>query len=249
MIESDSGNRVPVGNNMERTAGSDDASRKEALVRGPRFPGFSVLKQVDVWDNITKGVVLRRLGPPPKLRFFNVDEEAICRSLLEQLLALYTEPLVSVFEHIDARLAENQTDGWHYDNMPEDREAWRRSIAALDEESRAQYQRGFAEISVAQQRELLEQIRTSDNLRDMPAPRVWSLWMRYACTAFYAHPLAWNEIGFGGPAYPRGYKNLGLNRREPWEVQEVDARNPVPWAARAEKAWIKSGIPRRRSGR
>ena len=54
----------------------------------------------------------------------------------------------------------------------------------------------------------------------MPAKRVFSLWTRYACDAFYSHPWAWNEIGFGGPAYPRGYKNLGIDRREPWEVPE-----------------------------
>ena len=52
--------------------------------------------------------------------------------------------------------------------------------------------------------------------------------MRYACTAFYSHPWAWNEIGFGGPAYPRGYKNIGLDRREPWEGPEVGAHDPKP---------------------
>ena len=36
-----------------------------------------------------------------------------------------------------------------------------------------------------------------------PAKHVWSLWTRYACTAFYSHPSAWTEIGFPGPAYPR----------------------------------------------
>jgi hypothetical protein len=65
---------------------------------------------------------------------------------------------------------------------------------------------------------------------------VWSLWTRYACTAFYAHPYAWNEIGFGGPAYPRGYKNLGIDRREPWERPERDARDPVAWADKVERA-------------
>ena len=52
------------------------------------------------------------------------------------------------------------------------------------------------------------------------ADRVWSLWSRYACTAFYSHPWAWNEIGFPGPAYPRGYKNPGVNAREPFEVAD-----------------------------
>jgi hypothetical protein len=50
---------------------------------------------------------------------------------------------------------------------------------------------------------------------------VWSLWTRYACTAFYSHPAAWNEIGFAGPAYPRGYKNTGVDRREPFEVRDA----------------------------
>jgi hypothetical protein len=26
----------------------------------------------------------------------------------------------------------------------------------------------------------------------------------------YAHPYAWDEIGFGGPAYPRGYGALNF---------------------------------------
>jgi len=78
--------------------------------------------------------------------------------------------------------------------------------------------------------------RTGDRWHHLPAARVWSLWMRYACAAFYSHPWAWNEIGFGGPAYPRGYANLGLDAREHWEVREVDARDPVPWAERVEAA-------------
>ena len=57
----------------------------------------------------------------------------------------------------------------------------------------------------------------------------FSVWMRYACSAFYAHPWVWNEIGFGGPAYPRGYKYLALGAREPWEVAERDTEDPVPW--------------------
>jgi len=55
---------------------------------------------------------------------------------------------------------------------------------------------------------------------EMPAGHLWSLWTRYACTAFYSHPYAWNEIGFPGPAYPRGYKHLGVDARDPREVPD-----------------------------
>jgi hypothetical protein len=39
--------------------------------------------------------------------------------------------------------------------------------------------------------------------------------------AYYSHPTAWNEIGFGGPAAPRGYVRMYFNRRDPWEAAEA----------------------------
>ncbi len=82
------------------------------------------------------------------------------------------------------------------------------------------------------------QDRASDGKKwhDWPASHVWSLWTRYACTAFYSHPWSWNEIGFGGPAYPRGYLNPGVNAREKWEVADAFDRDPVPFAERIERA-------------
>ena len=41
--------------------------------------------------------------------------------------------------------------------------------------------------------------------------------------AYYAHPTAWSEIGWGGPASPRGYVRMGFDRRDPWEAAEVKA--------------------------
>ena len=124
--------------------------------------------------------------------------------------------------------------------MHDDREAWRRSLRHLENDAAAGGAR-FAELSVERQRALLEHVRTSNRWHDLPAARVWSLWMRYGCAAFYSHPAAWNEIGFGGPAYPRGYANLGLNRREHWEQPDRDATDPVPWAARVEAAHRRQG--------
>jgi hypothetical protein len=180
------------------------------------------------WDRRTRDVVLKRLGPHGPARFFTADEEPVCRALLESLMALETGD-VPVFELVDARLAGGVTDGWRYDDMPPDAEAWRASIAELR-------RRRFAGSDKRERERMLESIRTADRFAGMPAKRLWDLWMRSACTAYYSHPAAWNEIGFGGPAYPRGYKNLGLDRREPWEVAEVDARDPVPWSRQVEDA-------------
>ena len=198
--------------------------------RGDRFPGFDVLGEAGTWDAVTAGVVLARLAPPPPLRFFGVREEAVGRALVDQLLDQRDEPRVPVLEVIDARLAEEQTDGWHYADMPEDGQAWCDSLHTLDEDAEERFGEGFPELDWARQAELVDAVRQAGDAdwHGMPAARVWSLWTRYAASAFYAHPWAWNEIGFGGPAYPRGYKNLGLDRREPWEVPDAHpGRDPL----------------------
>ena len=55
----------------------------------------------------------------------------------------------------------------------------------------------------------------------------WAVVTRMTLSAYYAHPWAWNEIGFGGPAYPRGYARLGLGQRESWEGAPAFERDPV----------------------
>lgn len=200
----------------------------------PRFPGFDVVAQSPTWDRVTQGVVLRRLGKQPSVRFL-AGREATAGALLDRLLAQDDEPRVPVLEMIDQRLVERRGDGYRYEDMPEDGEAWRRSLDGLDADARAEAGRPFWDLSVAEQMGVLERVRLHEgDWHGMPAGRVFSLWTRYACTAFYSHPWAWNEIGFGGPAYPRGYKSIGLGKLEGWEVPERDAADPIPWVERAE---------------
>jgi hypothetical protein len=203
-----------------------------------RYPGFDVLDQVDTWDDVTAGVVLARLAPPNSLGFFTAKERAIAQPLLDLLLAHDREPRVPVLALIDTRLAIGETDGWHYDDLPDDGQAWRDTLSFLD--AAAATGTGFAALPARRQAALIQHVQNLASGRrrwfDYPAARVWSLWTRYACTAFYSHPWAWNEIGFPGPAYPRGYLNPGINARDRWEMTDRDAADPVPFAARVQRA-------------
>ncbi|MCC9305787.1 gluconate 2-dehydrogenase subunit 3 family protein [Kitasatospora sp. RB6PN24] len=199
---------------MARTVPSGDS--------GHRFPDFDALDQARAWDPVTSAVVFDRLALQPDLRFFGPAEEAVASALFDLLLAQEgppEQPRVPVLQMVDSRLAEGQTDGWHYQDMPEDGEAWRRSLHALDQDARERHGTCFAELTADRQRALVQRVQdlSGERWHDLPADRVWSLWTRYACTAFYAHPWAWNEIGFPGPAYPRGYLRLGVGVRERWE--------------------------------
>jgi hypothetical protein len=205
-----------------------------------RFPGFDVLDQAGVWDDVTAGVVLARLAPPNDLGFFTQAERAVAEPLLDLLLAQDTEPRVPVLALIDTRLAIGETDGWHYDDLPEDGQAWRATLGFLDRDAEDKYGKPFAPLRPTEQAALIQTVQDLAHRNrpwhDYPAARVWSLWTRYACTAFYSHPWAWNEIGFPGPAYPRGYLNPGINALERWENRDRVDADPVPFAARVERA-------------
>ena len=205
-----------------------------------RFPGFDVLAEVDRWDDVTAGVVLARLAPTTDLSFFTLAENGAVRALMDLLFAQDCDPRVPVVAMIDARLAAGETDGWHYDDMPGDASAWQQTLAALDEDARELGDRPFARLEQHQQAALVQRVQDlgqdGKTWRGLPAKHVWSLWTRYGCAAFYSHPWAWNEMGFPGPAYPRGYKNMGIDSREPFEVADRDGGDPVRSGRRVEQA-------------
>ena len=172
---------------------------------------------------MTADVVLARTGPPPVLKFFTAAEEASATALVDQITGQHDEHLVPVVQMIDSRLAAGETDGWRYADMPEDGQAWRDTLSYLDADAYRRCGATFAGASAVDQMALLQAVQDlgSAQWHGLPAAHVWSLWTRYACTAFYSHPSAWNEIGFPGPAYPRGYKNAGVGKREPFEVPDA----------------------------
>jgi hypothetical protein len=61
----------------------------------------------------------------------------------------------------------------------------------------------------------------------MSIHRFWHLLVQDCVVAYYSHPWAWDEIGYGGPAYPRAYTRLEGGLPEPWEVDE----QPYEWEA------------------
>ena len=194
-----------------------------------RFPGFAVLGQARHWDPVTAELIAARTGPPPRPRFFTEPERAAAAVLLDQLTGQCDEPMgVPVLEMVDARLAAGETDGWRYADMPEDGQAWRDTLGYLDKDAHDRCGTSFAAAPRHDQAAIIQAVQDASEWHGLNAPRVWSLWTRYACTAFYSHPYAWSEMGFPGPAYPRGYKNAGVGKLEPFEVRDTrPAEDPV----------------------
>ncbi|MGH3510949.1 MAG: gluconate 2-dehydrogenase subunit 3 family protein [Pseudonocardiaceae bacterium] len=203
-----------------------------------RYPDFDVLDAVDTWDAATKKVVLARLDPPGPLRFFTSDEEPALRVLCDIVLDQDSEPRVPVAEMVDGKLADGKLDGYQYADMPDDRETWRLVLRGLDHTATTGYQVNFAGCTETQRDAIVSEFAhgrlVGGGWDDLNVTRAWSVVMRMMLAAFYSHPWAWNEIGFGGPAYPRGYMRLGgpgMNGaavREPFEKPGATDEDPVP---------------------
>jgi hypothetical protein len=92
--------------------------------------------------------------------------------------------------------------------------------------AREEYGHSFHELGTLEQERLIEQVHNAqpnsakEEWSKMNIERFWTMLVGDCCAVYYAHPWAWDEIGFGGPAYPRGYMRLEEGEPEPWEVQE-----------------------------
>ncbi len=196
-----------------------------------RYPDFDCLEEASHWDELTRRVVLERLDPPPELRFFTESEAATLTAFCDIVLAQDMEPRIPVLAVVDRKLAEGQLDGYQYAGMPDDGETWRRVARGLDEAAAAHGCASYAAAPPGLRGELTNAFAHGelsggawDRLR---VTRAWNVVMRSVLAAFYSHPWAWNEIGFGGPAYPRGYARLGVGAGEAWEGNEAIDVDPV----------------------
>jgi hypothetical protein len=198
-----------------------------------RYPDYDVLANEANWDSATRAVVGARLGERPPMAFFAESERPTLRALCDVALAQNAEPRVPVAEMVDEKLAGGRLDGCRYADMPKDPDTWRQVLRGLDESARARFGAdSFAACTTADQ-EMIFSAFAAGSLHgrewdQLNVSRAFSVCMRAILAAFYSHPWAWNEIGYGGPAYPQGYMRMGpLAVREPHERPGATAEDPV----------------------
>jgi hypothetical protein len=197
-----------------------------------RYPDFNVLDEIEHWDEATRRVVMDRLENVPARRFFTDSQARTLGVFCDLVLAQDSEPKIPVLEMVDAKLFAGKLDGFRYADMPDDRETWRRVAAGLDAAARQHGSPEFATAPWPVQCQVIQAFSEGalhgEVWDELPPKRAWSVVMRAILSAFYSHPWAWNEIGFGGPAYPRGYARFGIGQRESWEGAPASDGDPVP---------------------
>lgn len=197
--------------------------------RSDRYPGYDVLAKWSgpSWNDKTREVITRRLSIAPEPRFFTRDEYETVAAIADRIVPQPQDrPPVPVAALVDRKLDDHIMDGFRRPAVPRDGEAWRLGLKALNAEALAAYGKRFAELPEALQDKLLRAAQCGElkaaewqglRCEDFFEARLG----RDIVLAYYAHPTAWSEIGWGGPASPRGYVRLDLDERDPWEAAEA----------------------------
>ena len=198
-----------------------------------RYPDYDVFDARGTWDEATAVVIEQRMRVRQDLEFFSASEAPTARTFCDICVFQNCEPRVPVAAMVDEKLAAGRLDGYQYDDMPDDRDTWHLVLSGLDEVAAARHSgQRFAELEWEVAEAIVDEFSRgeleSSSFAALNVSRAWSVCMRMILAAFYSHPWAWNEIGFGGPAYPRGYMRLGpTSTREPFERQGATDEDPV----------------------
>ena len=164
----------------------------------------------------------------PERRFLTREQWELLEAITARLIPQpEREEPVPIVPWIDDVLHRNESPGYRYADMPPMRDAWRQGLDAIAAETRDRHGKGFEELSPEDQDAFLTDVQNnridSRFWRDLP-PGGFFLHhlLKQTVGIYYSHPDAWSEIGFGGPASPRGYARLGFDQRDPWEGKEFD---------------------------
>ena len=213
-----------------------DSTRDEVPFQSP-YPSYRVL---DKWDSVsfndaTRAVLEDRLNHVPERRHFDAVQFALLRSIVDCLLPQperSESTRIPVEAFLDEMLDTQRGSGTRYVDVPESAEAWRRGLAGIAHESRRHHGKDFTELSSGEQASVLRTVDAGDvdaaAWPDTSPQRFFRhLLLAEAVKIYYSHPSAWDEMGFGGPAAPRGYLRMGIDEIDPWEAPEERAPQPV----------------------
>lgn len=184
------------------------------------------------WNDQTREAIAKRLEKVPPRRFLSKEQWLLLEAIVARLMPQSDrdEP-VPIVPWIDDMLHNNRGPGYRYANMPPMRDAWRKGLDAIAAEALNRHGKSFEQLCDREQDELLCDVQHNrvegQHWDGLPAGGFFlHQLLKETVGIYYSHPSAWSEIGYGGPASPRGYARLGFDERDPWEAKELDIEAP-----------------------
>jgi hypothetical protein len=193
------------------------------------YPDYEVLGKWSSpdWDDQTREVVRQRLEDIPPIRFFTHEEARTLAAIVERIMPQPDRSeieKVPIVPWIDEKLHEDKRDGYRYEDMSPQREAWRLGLAGINQTAEILFSgKSFVDLDALSRDVVLQHLSRGDASGEvwkrMPAARFFrDVLCSTIVKIYYSHPLAWNEIGYSGPSSPRGHIRKWEGGVDPWEA-------------------------------
>lgn len=190
------------------------------------YPSFNVMDEREAWDDHTRSIVDSRLDILKNTYQFLTLDEA---KLLELLSSLLMEEdrkdiILYTIQHMDDTLHASIGESQRKHGVPEAKILIRDGLQKLEECAQSVRSTSFSQLTASAQMKVLEQVSSGTALPDT----VWATAhqkaffqkiLNFTIEAYCSHPTVWSEIGYAGPAYPRGYVRADIGHLDPWEAQ------------------------------
>ena len=197
----------------------------------PTYPSGTVraLLNTPHLSEATRAAVQARLDAPATYapQFLTPEAYALLEAVAARLLPQPDRPegAIPLAPAIDQRLLEGRADGWRYDALPPDREAYRLGLGGIQEIAQVQFEADFTALNAGQQDAVLQALASGTPpgaaWKTLDASRFFEETLAELTETYYAHPLAQEEIGYVGLADLPGWTKIGLNEKEDREAGEL----------------------------
>lgn len=189
------------------------------------------LLPTDQVTEATRNALTERLTASPRQpAHFSDSEFALLQAICDRLIPQDDRPeYIDLAGNIDNRLSQNKSDGWRYDTMPPDGDAYKQGLAGVDQTAQLLFEQPFRQLPAERQDDVLKQIQQGQPAGEiwttLPAGRFFEELLVETTESYYMHPLAQEEIGYVGMADVPTWQRIGLNQledREPKETKNTD---------------------------
>ncbi|MFD2574008.1 gluconate 2-dehydrogenase subunit 3 family protein [Spirosoma soli] len=195
-----------------------------------QYPAGTVraLLKTDQVTDATRRILIKRLDATPCTNptFFTATEFTLLQAVCDRLIPQTDRPeYIDIAGGIDERLSENKTNGWRYDTMPSDHEAYQLGLKGIDESAQILFDQPFGKLSDEQQGQILRSIQfmeaPGETWQHLPPERFFEELLAEAAEIYYSHPIALETIGYVGMADVPTWQRIGLNQLEDREPKEL----------------------------
>lgn len=196
------------------------------MTKRSHYPSYDVMKLQEDWDDHTRSIVTARLIREHDYLFLKLSEAELLRAACAVLVDDHRGEIIQyVLSHLDEKLHQALGEGQRKRNVPEERRLIREGAKALDRSAYQLHGKPYQQIGEEAQRRMMQDLsqeilKPEEAWMELPQKDFFHKLLTLTVEAYYSHPTVWSEIGYGGPAYPRGYIRADFGQLDPWEAKK-----------------------------